>query len=83
MSGRKTSSEPAVSTKDKKLGEIVRERRERQGLTQAQLAERAQLALSYITLLESGQQANLSPSAIGRLARALGITSKQISEIGG
>jgi transcriptional regulator with XRE-family HTH domain len=43
-----------VSGKDKKLGEIVLERRERQGLTQAQLAERAQLALSYITLLESG-----------------------------
>jgi transcriptional regulator with XRE-family HTH domain len=64
-------------------GEIARERRERQGLTQAQLAERAQLALSYITLLESGQEANLSPSAIGRLARALGITSRQLSEIGG
>jgi transcriptional regulator with XRE-family HTH domain len=43
-----------VSTKDKKLGAVVRELRERQGLTQAQLAERAQLALSYITLLESG-----------------------------
>ena len=70
-----------MSTKDKKLGELVRELRERQGLTQPQLAERAQLALSYITLLEAGQQANLSPSAIGRLARALGITSKQLSEM--
>ena len=70
-----------MSPKDKKLGELVRELRERQGLTQPQLAERAQLALSYITLLEAGQQANLSPSAIGRLARALGITSKQLSEI--
>ena len=63
------------------LGARVRTLRRRRGLTQAQLAERAQLALSYITLLESGQQANLSPSAIGRLARALGITSKQLSEI--
>ena len=43
-----------MSAKDKKLREIVCERRERQGLTQAQLAERAQLALSYITLLEIG-----------------------------
>jgi transcriptional regulator with XRE-family HTH domain len=67
-----------VSPKDKKLGEIVRER---QGLTQPQLAERAQLALSYITLLESGQQANLSPSAVGRLARALGVPSKRLTEI--
>ncbi len=34
-------------------------------------------------LLESDPQANLSRSAIGRLARALGITSKQLTEIGG
>jgi len=71
-----------VSAKDKKLGEVVRELRERQGLTQPQLAERAQLAVSYITLIESGQHANLSPSALGRLARALGVGSKQLIEIG-
>jgi len=70
-----------VSPKDKKLGEIGRELRERQGLTQPQLAERAQLALSYITLLESGRQVNLSPSAVGRLARALGVPSKRLTEI--
>jgi transcriptional regulator with XRE-family HTH domain len=64
----------------KTLGEVVRELRERQGLTQAQLAERAQLALSYITLTESGQEANLSPSALGRLARALGVQSKALEE---
>jgi len=69
-----------VSPKGRKLGEIVRELRERQGLTQPQLAERAQLAVSYVTLLEAGQQMNLSPSAVGRLARALGVTSKQLSE---
>ena len=50
-----------MSPGEKKLGELVRELRERQGLTQAQLAERAQLALSYITLAESGQSVNLSP----------------------
>jgi transcriptional regulator with XRE-family HTH domain len=71
-----------VSAKDKKLGEVLRELRERQGLTQPQLAERAQLAVSYITLIESGQHANLSPSALGRLARALGVGSKQLIEIG-
>jgi len=53
-----------VSPGEKKLGELVRELRERQGLSQAQLAERAQLALSYITLAESGQTVNLSPSAL-------------------
>ncbi len=69
-----------MSPKGRKLGEIVRELRERQGLTPPQLAERAQLAVSYVTLLEAGQQVNLSPSAVGRLARALGVTSKQLSE---
>lgn len=69
-----------MSPKGRKLGEIVRELRERQGLTQPQLAERAQLAVSYVTLLEAGQQVNLSPSAVGRLARALGVTSRQLSE---
>lgn len=67
----------------KRLGEVVRDLRERQGLTQAQLAERAQIAMSYVTLLESGQQANLAPSALGRLARALGVTTKRLSELGG
>ena len=70
-----------MSSAGKKLGQVVRELRERQGLTQAQLAERAQLAMSYITLLESGQQANLSPSALGRLARVLGVTSRHLSEL--
>ena len=71
-----------MSSGEKKLGALVRELRERQGLTQAQLAERAQLALSYITLGESGQQVNLSPSALSRLARALGVQSKVLTEAG-
>ena len=71
-----------MSGKDQKLGELVRELRERQGLTQPQLAERAQLAVSYITLLEAGQHANLSPSAVGRLARALGVSSNRLIEAG-
>lgn len=70
-----------MTAQEKKLGEVVRDLRERQGLTQAQLAERAQLALSYITLLEAGQNANLSPSALGRLARALGVTAKHLGEL--
>ena len=71
-----------MSPDEKSLGELVRELRERQGLTQAQLAERAQLALSYITLAKSGQKVNLSPSAVGRLARALGVPSKVLPEAG-
>ena len=70
-----------MSSHEKKLGEVVRELRERQGLTQAQLAERAQLAMSYVTLLEAGQQINLSPAVLARLARALGVTTRQLSEL--
>ena len=69
-----------MSPGEKSLGELVRELRERQGLTQAQLAERAQLALSYITLAESGQKVNLAPSALGRLARALAVPSKVLTD---
>jgi transcriptional regulator with XRE-family HTH domain len=69
-----------MSPGEKRLGEVVRELRERNGLTQAQLAERAQIALSYITLAESGQKVNLSPSALGRLARALGVPSRTLSD---
>jgi transcriptional regulator with XRE-family HTH domain len=71
-----------MSPGEKSLGELVRELRERQGLTQAQLAERAQLALSYIMLAESGQKVNLSPSAVGQLARDLGVPSKVLTEAG-
>ena len=69
-----------MSAGEKSLGERVRELRERQGLTQAQLAERAPPALNYITLAEAGQKVNLSPSALGRLARALGIPSKVLTD---
>lgn len=71
-----------MSQGEKSLGEVVRELRERQGLTQPQLAERAQLALSYITLAESGQRVNLSPSALSRLARALRVPSRVLTEAG-
>lgn len=71
-----------MSPGETSLGELVRDLRERQGLTPAQLAERAQLALSYLTLVESGQTVNLSPSALGRLARVLGVPSKVLAEAG-
>jgi transcriptional regulator with XRE-family HTH domain len=63
----------------RKLGEIVRDAREARGLTQAQLAERAQVALSYVTLLEAGTQPGEPPRQIlQRLARALGIRPEQL-----
>jgi transcriptional regulator with XRE-family HTH domain len=60
---------PAPAT----LGTVVRQYRERAGLTQAQLAERAGLADATISRVERGR---LHPSAdlIGKLASALGVT---------
>jgi transcriptional regulator with XRE-family HTH domain len=63
---------------EKTLGEIVRELREARSMTQAQLAERAQVALSYVTLLEGGQQRNLSQQILVRIARALAVPAKQL-----
>ena len=63
----------------RKLGETVRELREAQGLTQAQLAERAQVALSYVTLIEGGQGQGGAPRQIlQRLARALGVPPSRL-----
>jgi transcriptional regulator with XRE-family HTH domain len=59
----------------------VRELREARGLTQAQLAERAQVALSYVNVIEAAQQESLPPRQIlQRLARALGVPLKRLLE---
>ena len=62
----------------KTLAEIVRELRETRSMTQAQLAEKAQVALSYITLLEAGQQRNPSRQILLRIARALAVPPKRL-----
>lgn len=63
---------------EKTLGEIVRELREAKGLTQAQLAEKAQIALSYVTVLEAGNQRNPPRQILQRLARALGVPAERL-----
>ena len=62
------------------LGDIVRELREQRGLTQAQLADLAQLAVSYVALLESGQQRHPRPAILARLGRALGVPVSRFSD---
>jgi transcriptional regulator with XRE-family HTH domain len=54
------------------LGDRVRERRHELELTQAGLAERAEIHYSYIGALESGTR-NPSVDLVARLARALEI----------
>ncbi len=65
----------------RKLGEIVQQLREARGLSQAQLAESAQVSVSFVSILEGGQSGqNLSPAILARLARALGVTAAKLTE---
>ena len=66
---------------EKMLGEVVRELREARSMTQAQLAEKAQVALSYITVLEAGHQSHLSRQILYRIARALSVPAKELLDL--
>ena len=64
----------------RELAERVRELRAAKGLSQVELADRAQIALSYVTIIEAGHQ-RLPPRAIlVRLAKALGVPEKRLAE---
>jgi len=65
---------------DKTLGEVLRELRESRGLTHAQLAEKAQVALSLVLSLEVGGQSHPSRQILYRLARALDVPAKRLLE---
>jgi XRE family transcriptional regulator, aerobic/anaerobic benzoate catabolism transcriptional regulator len=56
------------------LGERVRKRREALGLTQRELAARAELSLRFLAQLEAGE-GNISLMRFAELARALGISA--------
>ena len=65
----------------RRLGEVVQQLREARGLSQAQLAESAQVSVSFVSILEGGQSGqNLSPAILARLARALGVTAAKLTE---
>jgi len=62
-----------------KFGRNLRKHREDGGLTQEQLAEKANLDRTYISDMERGTR-NAGIRNIVRLARALGISSSQLME---
>jgi transcriptional regulator with XRE-family HTH domain len=55
------------------FGRELRAARRRAGLTQAQLAERLEFSQAYVSRVEGGR-CNLTISAMGAFARALGCT---------
>lgn len=55
------------------LGKTIREKRESQGLTQAELAEKAGLDRNYIGMVERGER-NPSYISLHKIATGLGLT---------
>lgn len=66
-----------------RFGDAVRAAREHLGLTQEELAERAQIHRTYLSDVERGSR-NLSLLNIERLAAALGLTMAELfRKVGG
>lgn len=52
---------------------IITKLRERQGLTQRDLAKRAKVTAAYVAMIETGVRRSLSLAVLKRLAKALGV----------
>ncbi len=73
-----SSQEPEITSQQ--LGERIRELREARGMSAIQLSDRAQLAQSYVPIIEAGHQ-RIPPRAILlRIARALGVPERRLLE---
>lgn len=62
-----------------KLGQLIRSKRERQGLTQFELAEKSKVDRNYIGMLERGER-NPSYLSLQKIAAGLGIPVNQLIE---
>jgi transcriptional regulator with XRE-family HTH domain len=66
-----------VSTIAPRLGQVVREHRLAAGLSQEELADRAGLHRTYISLLERGLR-NPSVDALSKIGRAIGAPASRL-----
>lgn len=64
------------------LGRRIREQRHRSGLSREEAAESAGVAATYLAYLETSQDASPAPETLGRLARALGTTTRSLTGAG-
>lgn len=62
-----------------KLGQLIRSKRESQGLTQVELAEKSNVDRNYIGMLERGER-NPSYLSLQKIAAGLGIPVNQLIE---
>jgi len=65
------------------LGDWIRRSRQRQHLSQRELAERARLSRSYLCDIERGRGATPSMAALDRLALALGVARTDLLQAAG
>ncbi len=59
------------------LAGVIRRRREAAGISQEELADRAELHRTYISLVERSRR-NLTVDALDRIALGLGITASRL-----
>lgn len=57
----------------KKMSAMIRRLRERQNMTQAELAKKAKVTQGYISQLEAGTKKDIGAKVAVRLAEALGV----------
>jgi XRE family transcriptional regulator of biofilm formation len=62
----------------KRLDQVIRELREKKGLTQEELAFKARVTPGYVAQLELGLRKNPSLDVVRRLARALKVPLAQL-----
>lgn len=62
-----------------KLGKLIRSKREKQNLTQLELAEKSDVDRNYIGMLERGER-NPSYLSLQKIAKGLGIPINQLIE---
>ena len=59
---------------------VITTLRERQGLTQRDLAKKAQVTAAYVAMIETGVRKNPSLAILKRLAKALGVSVAALVE---
>jgi XRE family transcriptional regulator, master regulator for biofilm formation len=62
------------------LATVLKQQRERQSMTQEELAKRAKVTQAYVTHLERGIRKNPSLVVLKRLAKALGVPVTELLE---
>jgi transcriptional regulator with XRE-family HTH domain len=64
----------------RRLDTVLRRLREARNMTQEELAKRAKVTRSHLSLLEAGHRKNPSLEVLKRLARALGVPVGELLE---